>query len=46
MLQDLIHRNNYNPCVVAMGRGGPAEPEIVHGDKIKNNPPILNGTIR
>jgi len=23
----------YQPCVVAMGRGGPAEPEVIDGDK-------------
>ena len=37
----LIHKKNYNPCVVAMGRGGPQEPEIVHGDKIKITPEYL-----
>ena len=37
----LIHKKDYNPCVVAMGRGGPAEPEIVHGDKIKITPQYL-----
>ena len=37
----LIHKNNYNPCVVAMGRGGPEEPEIVHGDKIEITPQFL-----
>ena len=37
----LIHKNNYNPCVVAMGRGGPEEPEIVHGDKIEITPEYL-----
>lgn len=37
----LIHKNNYNPCVVAMGRGGPSEPEIVHGDKIEITPEYL-----
>jgi len=25
----------FNPAVVAMGRGGPAEPEVIRGDKIK-----------
>ena len=37
----LIHKNDYNPCVVAMGRGGPEEPEIVHGDKIEITPQYL-----
>ena len=37
----LIHKNKYNPCVVAMGRGGPEEPEIVHGDKIEITPQYL-----
>lgn len=37
----LIHKNEYNPCVVAMGRGGPEVPEIVHGDKIEITPEYL-----
>lgn len=37
----LIHKNDYNPCVVAMGRGGPEEPEIVHGDQIEITPEYL-----
>jgi cyclic 2,3-diphosphoglycerate synthetase len=36
-----IHKNNYNPCVIAMGRGGPETPEIVHGDKMKITPEFL-----
>lgn len=37
----LITKNNYNPCVVAMGRGGPEVPEIVHGDDFKITPEFL-----
>jgi cyclic 2,3-diphosphoglycerate synthetase len=37
----LIHKREYNPCIVAMGRGGPEKPEIVHGDKIKITPQYL-----
>jgi len=37
----LIHKKEYNPCVVAMGRGGPEVPEIVHGDKIEITPEYL-----
>ncbi|MCC7559585.1 MAG: 2,3-diphosphoglycerate synthetase [Methanobacterium sp.] len=37
----LIHKGNYNPCVVAMGRGGPEEPEIVRGDEIEITPQYL-----
>jgi cyclic 2,3-diphosphoglycerate synthetase len=37
----LIHANDYNPCVVAMGRGGPEEPEIVRGDQIDITPQYL-----
>ena len=37
----LIHKENYNPCVVAMGRGGPEEPEIVRGDEIEITPQYL-----
>ncbi len=31
----------YNPCIVAMGRGGPEIPEIVEGNKIKLTPEYL-----
>lgn len=31
----LIDKNGYEPCVIAMGRGGPEEPEIVHGEKLE-----------
>ncbi|MDI6702806.1 cyclic 2,3-diphosphoglycerate synthase [Methanothermobacter wolfeii] len=37
----LIHERRYNPCVVAMGRGGPEEPEIVRGDEIDITPEYL-----
>lgn len=37
----LIDKNNYEPCVVAMGRGGPEEPEIVKGDEIEITPQFL-----
>lgn len=37
----LLHENDHNPCVVAMGRGGPEEPEIVHGDEIEISPKFL-----
>lgn len=37
----LIDKNDYNPCVVAMGRGGPEEPEIVHGENIEISPEFL-----
>ena len=37
----LIHKEKYNPCVVAMGRGGPEEPEIVRGDQIQITPQYL-----
>lgn len=37
----LIDKNEYNPCVVAMGRGGPEEPEIVRGDQIEITPQFL-----
>ncbi|MDR0911870.1 MAG: 2,3-diphosphoglycerate synthetase [Methanobrevibacter sp.] len=36
-----IDKKGYNPCVVAMGRGGPAKPEIVHGDEIEISPEFL-----
>lgn len=37
----VIHKNEYNPCVVAMGRGGPEKPEIVRGDLIEITPEYL-----
>lgn len=37
----IIHKKQYNPCVVAMGRGGPEEPEIVRGDLIEITPQYL-----
>jgi len=37
----IIHKKHYNPCVVAMGRGGPEEPEIVRGDLIDITPAFL-----
>ncbi|WP_409201072.1 2,3-diphosphoglycerate synthetase [Methanobrevibacter sp. DSM 116169] len=37
----LLDKNNYDPCVVAMGRGGPEEPEIVRGDELKITPEFL-----
>ncbi|MDR2873294.1 MAG: 2,3-diphosphoglycerate synthetase [Methanobrevibacter sp.] len=36
-----IDKNGYNPCVIAMGRGGPEIPEIVHGDQMKITPEFL-----
>lgn len=37
----LIDQNDYEPCVVAMGRGGPEEPEIVRGDELEITPQFL-----
>lgn len=37
----LLNKNNYDPCVVAMGRGGPEKPEIIRGDKLEINPEFL-----
>ncbi len=37
----LIHNREYNPCIVAMGRGGPEKPEIVHGDQMEITPQYL-----
>ena len=34
----LINKNNYKPCIIAMGRGGP---EIVHGDELEINAEFL-----
>lgn len=37
----LIDKHEYKPCVIAMGRGGPKEPEIVHGEKLEITPEFL-----
>lgn len=37
----LIDENGHEPCVVAMGRGGPEEPEIVKGDELEITPEFL-----
>ena len=37
----LIDKRGYEPCVVAMGRGGPEEPEIVHGEELEINAEFL-----
>ena len=37
----LIDNNGYEPCVIAMGRGGPEEPEVVHGEKLEINAEFL-----
>lgn len=37
----LIHENKYNPCIIAMGRGGPEKPEIVKGNEIDITPKFL-----
>ncbi|MBQ6100092.1 MAG: 2,3-diphosphoglycerate synthetase [Methanobrevibacter sp.] len=37
----LIDKNGYEPCVIAMGRGGPEEPEIVHGEELEINAEFL-----
>ncbi|MBU7047635.1 MAG: 2,3-diphosphoglycerate synthetase [Theionarchaea archaeon] len=31
----------YTPCIVTMGRGGPAEPEVIRGDHIELTPSYL-----
>ena len=33
-LARLLSRNGFDPCVVSMGRGGPAEPEVIEGHKM------------
>ena len=40
-LSRLIDKKGYEPCVVAMGRGGPEEPEVVHGDTFEITPEFL-----
>ncbi len=31
----LLDKKGYEPCVIAMGRGGPEDPEIVHGENLE-----------
>lgn len=34
---------DYRPCIVTMGRGGPAEPEVIRGDELDITPEYLLG---
>jgi cyclic 2,3-diphosphoglycerate synthetase len=36
-----IDKKGYEPCIIAMGRGGPEVPEIVHGDQLEITPEFL-----
>lgn len=36
-----LKKCGYTPCIVTMGRGGPADPEIIRGDTIKLDPDYL-----
>lgn len=36
-----LKTEGYHPCVVAMGRGGPAEPEVIQGTEIDLTPEYL-----
>lgn len=36
-----LYKQRLNPVVIAMGRGGPEEPEVLEGDKIELTPQIL-----
>lgn len=37
----VLKANNFQPAVVAMGRGGPQEPEVVKGDEVELTPAYL-----
>ncbi len=37
----LLHRNGFDPVVVAMGRGGPPEPEVIIPDELEITPDLL-----
>ncbi len=41
-----LKKNGFNPGVVAMGRGGPIEPEVIEGDKIRIDAEYLLGQAR
>ncbi|MBU6997387.1 MAG: 2,3-diphosphoglycerate synthetase [Theionarchaea archaeon] len=36
-----LRTSGYTPCIVTMGRGGPAQPEIIRGDTIQLTPSYL-----
>lgn len=36
-----LKKNGFTPCIVTMGRGGPAEPEVIRGDRIELTPSYL-----
>jgi len=37
----ILKRNDFDPVVVCMGRGGPAEPEVVNADELEMNADTL-----
>ena len=36
-----LKKNGIVPCIVTMGRGGPAQPEVIRGDQIELTPSFL-----
>jgi cyclic 2,3-diphosphoglycerate synthetase len=40
-LARLLKRRGFHPIIVAMGRGGPPQPEVLKGEKIKLTPQLL-----
>ena len=40
-ISELINNENKNVCVVAIGRGGPKEPKVIHGGKVEITPKYL-----
>ncbi len=36
-----LRERGHTPCIVTMGRGGPAEPEVIKGDSMKLTPSYL-----
>ncbi len=40
-LARVLSKAGFSPCVVAMGRGGPQEPEVVHGEITEMTPESL-----
>ncbi len=39
--QERDYGTTWSPCIVTMGRGGPAEPEVIRGDELEITPSYL-----
>jgi cyclic 2,3-diphosphoglycerate synthetase len=41
-----LDKRGFDPCIIAMGRGGPEKPEVLHGKTLEMTPEFLLGASR